>query len=318
MIIEAIDNASKLKNMRTIYVLLLLLLSGSFTSLAACEACGCSIMFWDLGITPRFQSHQISLGWNHQRFTSYTDHEAKALGQIGSEEYFQQIDLQLQLRLHQRWRLSVALPYSILQREIADEQWQLSGWSDPAFLLQYVLLDQENKKSTAWRQRLSIGLGAKLPWGQQKSLPEVATTQANFRLGTGSLDAVGFAQYVLRRGQWGLSADVQASRNGLNDDDYRYGHRWSGHLALFNVLPAGKFGIMPSLGIYQEMAGSDVQRGYFRSHTGGEYTFGQLGVQFFLPGFSTVFRYQHPLQQNWADSLTVAESRLTLQVSCFL
>ena len=151
--------------------MLLLLGVGNLSQLAACEACGCSIMFWEMGLTPRFQSHQLSMGWNHQRFTSFNSLEAKALGQTGSQEYFQQLDLQLQLRLHQRWRLSVALPYAFLQREIAGETWHLDGWSDPSVLLQYVVLDQEHKKRTAWRHRLSVGLGAKLPLARQNNPP---------------------------------------------------------------------------------------------------------------------------------------------------
>lgn len=303
--------------MRTIIFLLLLLGVGNLPQLAACEACGCSIMFWEMGLTPRFQSHQLSMGWNHQRFTSYSSLEAKALGQIGSEEYFQQLDLQLQLRLHDRWRLSVALPYAFLQREIAGETWSLDGWSDPSVLLQYVVLDQENKKRTEWRHRLSAGVGAKLPWGQQAKLPEQDNTQVNFRLGTGSLDGMAYLQYVLRRGDWGLSADVLASRNGENEEDYRYGHRWSGHLTVFNVIARGKLGIMPSLGLYRETAAEDVQRGYYRSHTGGQYTFGQLGLQVFFPAFSTTLRYQHPLEQKWAEGLTEAGGRMTVQFTYF-
>ena len=150
------------------YVLVVLLLWTTTSSLQACDACGCSIMFWDLGITPRFQSHQFSLGWQYQSFRSFASFADVEQGSIGSEEQFQQLNLQAQLRLHKRWRLNLAVPYSILQRQLPDQEWQLSGVSDPSVLLRYILINQEQEASTSWRHRLSIGLGVKLPFGQQQ------------------------------------------------------------------------------------------------------------------------------------------------------
>ncbi len=300
------------------YILLLLLLSSSFQTLQACDACGCSIMFWDLGITPRFQSHQISLGWQQQSFTSYSSAESLALGVIGSEERFHQLDLQTQWRLHDRWRLHVALPYSALRRTVDKEEWRQNGWGDPSVLLQYVVLDQDEKSTISWRHRLSAGLGIKLPFGQQPDLSAEEIAQANFRLGTGSTDALVYLQYVIRHGSWGLSVDGLLSRNGTNDEDYRYGHRRSGHLNVFAVWATGKVGIMPSMGIYYEGAQADVQRTFYRNQTGGHYTFGQVGVQLFWPAFSASFQYQRPIEQEWADGLTSANERWMARVSYFL
>ena len=306
--------------MRVKYFLLSLVLVGSISSVRACEACGCSIMFWDLGITPRFQSHQISLGWQYQAFNSFASFPDLQKGQVGSQEQFYQLDLQTQWRLHQRWRLNISLPYSFLERSItADEaEWQMNGWSDPSALLQFVAIDQDEEASSTWRHRLSVGAGIKFPWGESNSIPESETVQANFRLGTGSTDAMLYLQYVLRKDKWGVSLDGLFSRNGENAEEYQYGHRASGHLNFFGVFSAGKVGIMPSAGLYHEQAQMDVQRSYFRSHTGGYYTFGQIGTQLFWPGFSAMLRYQLPLAQNWADGLTEAEARWALQVSYFL
>lgn len=232
------------------YALLLLLLGSSLQTVLACDACGCSIMFWDLGITPRFQSHQISLGWQRQSFTSYESLDLMSSGVVGSEERFQQFDIRSQWRLNDRWRLHLTLPYSILDREVDGEQWNQNGWSDPSALLQYVLLDQEQKSTDQWRHRLSAGLGVKLPFGQRTQLSEDQQTQANFRLGTGSTDVLFYLQYVLRHQSWGISLDGLFSQNGKNDEDYRYGHRRSGHFNVFGVWSAGKIGIMPSMGMY--------------------------------------------------------------------
>ncbi|MEL7249352.1 MAG: hypothetical protein AAFO03_13075 [Bacteroidota bacterium] len=300
------------------YVLGILLLWANFSAVQACDACGCSIMFWDLGITPRFQSHRISLGWQHQSFRSFASLAEAELGNIGSEEQFQQLNLQAQVRLHERWRLNIALPYSILQRQLPDQDWQLSGWADPSILLTYMLINQEQKASTSWRHRWSVGLGAKLPFGPQQQLPDDLQNQANFRLGTGSTDWLLYSQYVLRYQDWGLSADALLSLNGTNNEEYRYGHRSSGNLTFFGVFSAGKIGIMPRAGLYYEGAGADVQRGFYRDHTGGHYLFGQLGVQTFWPGFSAELRYLPVLHQNWADGLTQAQNRWALQLNYFL
>ncbi len=298
--------------------LTLLAVVGLTYSAVGCDACGCSIMFLDLGLTPRFQSHQITVGWQRQAFTSYTDQLNATLGEAGSREMFQQLDVQAQLRLHDRWRLGVVVPYALLQREVADDMWRTAGLADPSVLLQYVVIDQSKDTTRAVQHRLTVGAGARMPLSGAQDIAPEANEQVNFRLSSGSWSAMAYAQYVLRYGRWGLAADVLATRNGTNADDYRYGHRWNGHLTAFGVLASGRSGFMPSAGLYFEAAGADVERGYYRAHTGGTYTFAQAGVQWFRANYSVGAQCQLPVQQDWADGLTRTHGRASVQFTYYL
>lgn len=303
-------------NSRTILLGLLLLVAR--TSSYACEACGCSMIFWDIGMTPQFEVHQLSMRWQHQAYHSFSSIENKLAAQIGSKEVYQQLDAQFQWRLHQRWRLMTTVPYAFLSRELPTESWQKTGWSDPSLLLQYVVLNPQTNNADQLRCRLTLGLGAKAPWGQASKTSEVATDQANFRLSSGSWDLLTSAQLVLRYKQWGMTNNVVYSRNGTNAADYQYGHRWNAALSFFGLFSTAKSGFMPSVGILREQAAQDVQHHYYRSDTGGNYNLLRTGLQWLRPDYSLSINYDKPIVQNWANGLTEAQSRMAVQLTYFL
>ncbi|MEZ4984041.1 MAG: hypothetical protein R2795_03225 [Saprospiraceae bacterium] len=299
------------------WLLCLLLMVGYLHTAKACDACGCSIMYLNLGLTPRFQNHQVTLGWRHQSFVSYLDEASRRQGITGSRELFQQLEVQVQWRIHDRIRLVSAVPYSFLSRSLAEGEWTDAGLADPSFLSQFVLIDQDKAEDKVLRHRLSVGVGVRLPLGRSEGV-QVASQQVNFRLGTGSWAAIGYAQYVLRHQRWGISADILATKSGYNNDEYRYGDRWNSHLMLFGVFSKRKSGFMPSVGYYTEAAAKDIQRGFYRSDTGGSYGFVQAGMQFFRSSWSASLQYQLPVKQQWATGLTESRSRLACLFTYYL
>jgi hypothetical protein len=293
-------------------------LLATMSSVRACDACGCSILFLDMGITPRYTAHQVGLRWQNQRFRSYASAADRTAGLIGSEETFLQLDLQAQIVLHARWRLQAQLPYTWLQRTVDGVTTQQNGLNDGSLLVQFVALNTENSERDQLRHRLTVGLGAKAPLGAgQKASDELPTANPNFQLGSGTWDALGFVQYVGRLQAWGLAADVLATRNGTNDQEYQYGHRMSSHLQLFRVISMGKSGWMPSVGAYWEQAQQDVQHGYYRSDTGGQNLFAKVGLQLYRPNWSMPLQWQQPVRNDWADGLVESRSRLSVQGSWY-
>lgn len=289
----------------------------SLNTLRACDACACSILFMDMGITPRFQQHQLGLQWRHQTFRSYASHEDKVLKQIGSQERYDQWSIQLQWQLHKRWQFSTQLPYMYAQRTLDGQTYTQNGLADVITMVQYVLVNQNQKPTQSWRHRLAINTGVKLPVGKNTPL-STSAENPNFRLGSGSWDGLFGAQYVLRYRKWGLVADALFTRTSSNEDEYRYGNRWNGNARLFTVMSTGKVGWMPSIGVNYERAEADVQRGFYRSHTGGHYTLWRNELQVFLPKYSFSIQHQLPLHQHWGGGLTEANARWALQWTVFL
>jgi hypothetical protein len=301
------------------YGSLLLLFILFHAPLHACDACGCSILFLDMGITPRFQQHQLGLQWHHQTYRSYANTADREGGVLGSEEQLHFLSLQGQWQLRPRWRLTAQLPYVLLERQVGAVRRSQQGLGDVSMLLQFVAINQDKKSSRELRHRLSLGLGTKAPSGHYRQSGEESdpTLNPNFRLGSGSWDLLLSSQYVLRYRRWGSSVDLLHSRNGTNSEDYQFGHRWLGNVQLFGVFSKGKLGFMPQLGWSFEQGAQDVERGFYRNVTGGYYHFLRQGLQVFLPRFSVQLQHQLPLQQNWAQGLTEARSRWTVQWNYF-
>jgi len=276
------------------------------------------MIFWDIGMTPQFETHQMSLRWQNQVYHSFSSMENKRVAQIGSKEFYHQLDAQLQWRLHQRWRLMTSIPYAFLDRELPDESWQKTGWSDPSVLLQYVALRPKAGSTDQLRYRLTLGLGAKAPWGETIEGNDEVAEQANFRLSTGSWDMLASTQFVMRYKEWGIANNIVYSINGTNADDYQYGHRWNATLSLFGLFSKAKSGFMPNVGVLREQAAHDVQRDFYRRDTGGNYNFLRTGLQWLRPNFSLSVSYDHPVAQDWANGLTEAQSRNAVQFTYFL
>lgn len=301
--------------LRITWLLAAWLAGGTFAQ--ACDACGCSIIFMDMGLTPRFDRHQLAWQGQYQAFRSFATDTELRNGTVGSRERYFQQTLQGVVSLHERWQLTLAVPYLWRARETGGLRDEAHGLADASALARYTPWRRLATDERPFGHRLSLGIGVKAPTGRRSAAAE-GVSNPNFQQGSGSWDGLAHIQYVLRYQQWGLAADALMSFNGTNEEDYQYGHRRGGHILAFRIVQVGRTGLMPSAGCYFEGAGRDVQRGFYRNDTGGHYLFAQLGVQWFIGELGVSAQTQLPLQQNWGGGLTEAQSRWSLQFTYFL
>jgi hypothetical protein len=304
--------------MRILYPALLSIALLLPAGMKACDACGCSLLFMDWGLTPRFGAHQAGLRYQYQAFEAFDDSHAGQEGHATeSSEFFHLTELRGQWVIGPRWRLSASVPFAHLRRHLGGERYERTGLTDASVMLQYTWVETPDDSEAPWRHRLSTGLGLKLPTGKYSLEETDQAVNPNFQLGSGSWDVRPYLNYVLRRGAWGMSLDLAGQLNSTNREEYRFGNRANGSWQVFTVIPLGRTGIMPSVGVYGEYAAGDTRYRVDRLHTGGNYWFGQAGVQFFRPGYGLALNYQLPVSQNWADGHVNAKSRLAMQLNFY-
>jgi len=271
----------------------------------ACEICGCGVGNFYMGIMPQFNRHFVGIRY---RQMSYDSH----LGVGGTKSYlttrevFQTAELWARFYPTQRILVMAFLPYHANQQTDYNQTFtkNLSGLGEGMLTVNYRLLDNIADTSLRnFRHNLLIGGGVKLPTARFRfdAADNQQVANPNFQLGSGSTDVLTNLVYVLRRGKWGLSADLNFKYNTANTDDYRFGHRINGQVALFYMRSVRGVWLMPYSGVFGEYSGQDSNAGISISNTGGGTTFAVGGLELYIGRISIGGSFQQPLSQNLAN-----------------
>jgi len=218
-----------------------------------------------------------------------------------AEEYFHTIDAWGTFFLSERLQLMVNLPYQFAESYYNDTIVQeASGIGDISGLLLYQVHNTKADSPTKFRQRLNVGGGLKLPTGKYKMEMDDEPIQQEFQPGTGSIDLILNAQYLMRYRSAGLSANVLYKVNGENNQQYAFANGANLDLRLFYQLKIKEsLMVMPEVGVFYEEAERDIEREVPVYGTGGSATFGTFGLRTFYRDFSLVMSYFTP----WSESL---------------
>lgn len=294
--------------------ILSLVFSLSYTCVLACDVCGCSAGGYYLGIMPQQNNHFIGLRY---RNSIYDGHGG--LVPYGAHDVFQSIELFTRYYLHPRVQLLGFVPFSFNHRMQTDREMKVKGLGDVLFLANYQLWStMRGNNLEGWRHSFLLGGGLKLPTGQFRFSDMDATqvNNANFQLGTGSLDYLLSTNYTLRWKAWGLNLEGSVKLNGKNEDDYRFGTRFSGNGNLFLIRQLSeKLGVMPYVGAYVEKSAADWQRGAEVESTGGVLMASNLGLDvYFNQRWTLGVKYQLPMYQDLGGGHLDAKRRFMVQI----
>ncbi|WP_448518924.1 hypothetical protein [Rhodoflexus sp.] len=295
---------------KTLFVFTLLIIS--FNTFA-CEICGCGVGNFYMGIMPQFNRHFVGIRY---RQISYDSH----LGVGGTKSYlttrevFQTAELWARFYPTQRLQVMAFLPYHSNQQTDYNQTFtkNLSGLGEGMLIANYRLLD--NVADTVlrrFRHNLLIGGGVKLPTARFRfdATDNQQVANPNFQLGSGSTDWLTNLVYVIRKGKWGLSADLNFKYNTANADNYRFGHRINGQVALFYTRNVRGISLMPYGGVFGEYSGRDDNSGVSIMNTGGSATFAVGGLELYVGRISIGGSFQQPLSQNLANGTIRAHGR---------
>lgn len=193
-----------------------------------------------------------------------------------------------------------------------------SGPGDITALANYSVFNglMDGESSSAFTHSFLAGGGIKLPTGRFRynENDPLQVANANFQLGTGSLDFILNAFYTLNWKKWGLSANVSRKFNTKNAEGYRFGNQLYGTADLFHTFSLGKLSLMPSIGLYGEYSGHGRQNDLVLDITGGTIVNGSAGLNLFAEKWMLGITAQKPIHQKSASGHVFLRDRFQVQL----
>lgn len=291
----------------------------SHTNILACEVCGCGNGGSFFGILP--QSHKGFVGLRYS-YKSYDSHLSSV--NLKAREDFWKTELWARAYPLKKVQVLAFVPYLINQQTIqkTGKQLHLNGFGDVTALANYNVINTVNDTvNHQFNHNLLIGGGVKLPFGKYKFdlLSETEVANANFQLGTGSVDFLLNLVYTIRHKDWGLNYDFSYKINTHNSDNYQFGNRLNSNLALLYFKKINSdFTIIPNVGLLFEDAAFDTKNKIINTQTGGYSTFGAVGVESYYKSFSMGINYQEPITQDLSGGELKANARLNLHFTLMI
>lgn len=298
-------------------ILSIILITGFMSSAHACAICGCGAGNYYFGILPQYQKNFVGVRYLGYSFTShvgagYNPYEA-------THETFQTTELWMRFYPVNRLQIVTLIDYNFNSQLDKGVTKNLQGFGDIPILINYNILNttfQPLSDKRLLNHNLFIGGGVKLPTGKYKYEEDPKqVANANFQLGTGSVDFILSTMYTLRFKRFGLSVDGNYKINTANSNKYQFGNRVSGTASIFYIQQIKKFGLMPNIGMYLENSLRNKQYGISIDNTGGDAYFLSVGLETYYKKISMGVNIQSPVAQHLADGNSRAHEKVMAHIT---
>ena len=276
---------------------------------SACDICGCSGAGNTLGILPHYQRSFIGMRTLYQSYENVNPlYESDNI-----QDYYLQTNLWGRYALGKRWQIIGVLPYNINHRTYDDNT--IQGIGDVSLLVNYSLINTMDSLAI-FRHHLMIGGGAKLPTGNFMEAEKFSDVPANFRLGTGSFDALFNLVYTVQYQGFGLSINAAYQLTTENQTrSYKFGNKTNVTSFLFYQQRKENWAFQPYIGGSFEHLEKDTHYYAEQVGTGGTAIYGLVGTETAYKQVSVGVNYQMPLKQNYAAGEIENRGRLTASIT---
>jgi hypothetical protein len=280
-------------------IVIALIISVLFSSVNACEICGCGVGNYYIGILPHFTHRFIGLRYQFNSFRTRLNNDPSQF----SRDFYQTVELWSGWNIGKKVQLLIFVPFNF-NHQVSDEGVSnVNGLGDIALLVNYKLFDQIGINSS---QQLYVGGGVKLPTGKfeiEEGNPDVAAI-ANNQGGSGSTDFILNASHIAHIRQWGISTNINYKINTNNKDEYKFGNKLSASSFVYYSVPASGTTISPNIGIlYSHTEASDLNNAKVNL-TGGTILQCSAGAEISFKKMTVGMNAQLPVTQNFADGQT--------------
>lgn len=298
-------------------VLVALLAMMSIPKSWACDVCGCSLSGLYFGYVSMQNRHFIGLKYSSASFKAFIDNDDYYYEDEYSHDTYQRFDLTGRFRFSQRFEVRYLLPFISNHMEGSHQNVRSSGIGDPMVLGYYSIFNtSENMEGIV--HSLSLGAGLKLPVGEFKKTDGGDIINRNFQLGSGSLDYLLSASYMVRLGKYGVNVESSYKINTSNGLDYEFGDQANVALNVYRYMETPSFSVLPFIGAYYENGAYHYNEGIREANTGGSAIMATLGTQAFVNRFTINAQYQITVQQKFhTDDFASIEGGNRLSVGVY-
>jgi len=293
---------SSIMKRKFIVIALLLLIGAQETK--ACEICGCGVGNYYIGILPQFKNRFIGLRYHYNHFNTRLQNDPSQY----SKDYYQTVEIWSGWNIGKRFQLLTSVPFNFNHQESDEGISNLKGLGDVVVLMNYKLFDVNSKTSNGKNiyQQLWLGGGVKLPTGKFEIDPNSSdiASMANMQLGSGSTDILLNGMYNVRVSKFGITTQANYKISTTNDDNFRFGNKFSANSFVSYSMTAGKTTISPNMGLLFENTDASKSAAEKIDLTGGSLFQGAVGVEFGINKITFGINAQLPLAQNFAENQT--------------
>lgn len=244
----------------------------------ACDVCGCRVGGGLAGPELEKESHYVGFNYSYTQFKTNIDwsRENSSTGEDYlqdefSNDQFHQLDLNMNFKITEYFRLAISQPLKVNDVKSSDEDETLYGVGDPLLIVQWQPIFPSSGFKNEWAHYLGFATGVKAPLG---SYNEVNTQgqkfNENFQLGTGSWDIYMDAKYTLRYGSYGWHTQGMYLLNTENDLGYKRGNQQGYQTSLLYYDWWRTYSYNFRMGMRYDHSSEDEINGNIRPNRGGE------------------------------------------------
>ncbi len=290
-------------------IIIIILLSISFSTIQACEICGCGLGNYYVGLLPQFKHNFLGLRYQYRQFhTVMADNPSQF-----SRDYYTTAELWGGWNIGRKWQLLAILPVNFIHQVSDDGVTDRKGLGDIALMANYKLWEKNGLSSNGKRlqQQIWIGGGIKIPTGQfnidatDPALVSIANTQT----GSASVDYMINGMYNLQINKWGVNTSLSYKLNSANKDKYSFGDKFTANSTVSYKVQKGNSTFMPNAGLQFENTSPNQLNKETIAATGGHVFSTAIGLEWNFKKITIGANWQKPISQNLSDRQTTLTYR---------
>ena len=257
-------------------ILIAVLLSfGSSTKLLACDMCGCSTMGGLNNLSSYATNNFIVFKSAYNAFHTFSETEGSL---VTSDMYT--LDLVGGYSLNDRLHLSGYIPFKVNNYSSGETETKIRGLGDIGIVANYILFKSNDTILGNQQYNFSVKGGIEFPTGKFNKNFRTDHLPASVSAGSGSIDLITGARFVLYKGYTNYLADYTFKYNFENASMYRFGMQNSLALIVTHKLQKGKSEFILFGGLIGEHASFDKFHNIDQHATSGENLYLDLGCEF--------------------------------------
>lgn len=293
------------------FLLLCACIIGMYTSVAACDVCGCSSGASYMGTMPLLNRSFVGLryNWNSYRVSSHNNDNGSL------KDNYMTMDFWARYFPHKRIQLMAIVPFTYFTRKGGNTPIATGGLGDVSLMAGYMVINTGDSIGKTWKQTLTVNAGAKLPTGQFNNRAEGLRLSPGMQPGTGTVDWLANIFYTIRYNKVGISLDANARFCGTNRNSYNLGNRYGGAAKFFVWQRLGfRSSILPSVGISADYARQDREFNLPVAESGGHGVYATVGVEFYYQKLGFGVSYQQPVNYAYSNNTSTPKTRFGAQL----
>lgn len=273
-----------------------------------CDACGCAATGGNFGFGDIFQQNSLSVRYLYQ---AYQSKETIFNDSPWSTERFHTTQILGLIKITEKLKSLVIVPYHFLQKETTTENYNLQGLGDVSLLGIYQLFQKttENNSQHLW----NVGAGIKLPTGNFENELRGAINPG-FQLGSGSIDYSILSEYQWRKEKWIWHTLLNYNIKTANKYDFQFGNQWSFNSQLHYTLTSNQSFWIPQVGYAFENSDKNIDFGVAIPNSNAYVHMAKIGTEYRNKQWIAGVHFFKPLYQNMINEAVKLNFRSNIYI----